>query len=410
MGEESGAAVAPRARICLDVDDTLVDVQLRLRPLARELIVELYASGFEVHIWSGVGRRWEIVDRLGVRPYIAGCHLKPLSRYRERLADHGVPFVPDYVVDDYAEVVCIFGGWWIPPPLDPIDRDRRLLDVLYDIQDRFGLPRGFTQTGVALPDATPSGHGFPRWPGTAGPHDRAPQDRSGSPGMTPQPLFKVLGAERMPVHGGSGQWPAPGTWTAPIPGDIVAGRRGYHLCRSLDLPRWLGPEIWAVAYEGDVVACEDTLVVRTARLQHRFETWNDVTRRLFAADCAEHVLPLFERIRPGDDRLRRALAVARGYARGELRHGELRAARAAASAAAHDSAYAVAVACAVADAAADLPAAADAYAAAAAASYEAERTWQAQRLQQYLRGELPAPDGAADGVSVGVTPLTHASR
>jgi hypothetical protein len=48
---------APRGRICLDVDDTLIDVRLRLRPLAREVIAELQASGFEVHIWSGMGQR-----------------------------------------------------------------------------------------------------------------------------------------------------------------------------------------------------------------------------------------------------------------------------------------------------------------------------------------------------------------
>src|SRR5262249_1008220 len=134
VGEDSAAAVAPRARICLDVDDTLIDAQLRQRPLARELIVELHASGFEVHIWSGVGIGWEVGDRLAVRPSIAGCPRKPLSRHRERLPDHGVTFLPDYVVDDYAEIVCVFGGWWIPPPLDPIEGDRRLLDVLYDVQ------------------------------------------------------------------------------------------------------------------------------------------------------------------------------------------------------------------------------------------------------------------------------------
>jgi hypothetical protein len=167
VSEESVAAVVPLARIFLDVDDTLVDAQLRPRPLARELIVELHASGFEVHLWSGVGRRWEFVDRYDLRPYIAGCHLKPRFRYREHLADFGVPCIPDYVVDDYDEVVCVFGGWCIPPPLDPIAGDRRLLDVLYDLQDRFGLPRGFNHTGVVLLDAAPSGHGSPRRPGMA---------------------------------------------------------------------------------------------------------------------------------------------------------------------------------------------------------------------------------------------------
>jgi hypothetical protein len=39
---------------------------------------------------------------------------------------------------------------------------------------------------------------------------------------------------------------------------------------------------------------------------------------LWAADCAEHVLHLFEQERPGDDRPRRAIGLARAWARGEL--------------------------------------------------------------------------------------------
>src|ERR671910_3385780 len=38
----------------------------------------------------------------------------------------------------------------------------------------------------------------------------------------------------------------------------------------------------------------------------------------WAADCAQHVLHLFEQARPGDDRPRRAIELARAWARGEL--------------------------------------------------------------------------------------------
>jgi hypothetical protein len=47
---------------------------------------------------------------------------------------------------------------------------------------------------------------------------------------------------------------------------------------------------------------------------------------LWATDCAEHVLPLFEAQRPEDPRPRRALEVARAWARGEVRMSESRAA------------------------------------------------------------------------------------
>ena len=46
---------------------------------------------------------------------------------------------------------------------------------------------------------------------------------------------------------------------------------------------------------------------------------------VWAADCAERVLALFEREAPGDDRARDALARTRGFARGELTAaGEIR--------------------------------------------------------------------------------------
>lgn len=51
------------------------------------------------------------------------------------------------------------------------------------------------------------------------------------------------------------------------------------------------------------------------------QTLSESDRRLaaaWAADCAEHVLPLFEDDAPGDDRPRDAIARARAFARGEL--------------------------------------------------------------------------------------------
>jgi hypothetical protein len=39
---------------------------------------------------------------------------------------------------------------------------------------------------------------------------------------------------------------------------------------------------------------------------------------LWAADCAEHVLDLFERARPGDDRVRRAIELGREWTRGAV--------------------------------------------------------------------------------------------
>ncbi len=114
---------------------------------------------------------------------------------------------------------------------------------------------------------------------------------------------------------------------------------------------------------------------------------------LWAADCAEHVLAHFERVRPDDDRPRRAISLARAWARGEVRMTEARTAAGHANGAARDlrgaprfAAYAAAQAAAVAHVAAhELGAAAYAIKAVRAAEGEAagrdECRWQ--------RGQLP---------------------
>ena len=56
--------------------------------------------------------------------------------------------------------------------------------------------------------------------------------------------------------------------------------------------------------------------------------------RLFAADCAELVLPIYEKQYPNDDRPRKAIQAARDYANRLINEDELAAASAAASAAA----------------------------------------------------------------------------
>jgi hypothetical protein len=57
---------------------------------------------------------------------------------------------------------------------------------------------------------------------------------------------------------------------------------------------------------------------------------------LWAADCAEHVLALFEDERPGDPRPRDAIAAAREWVRGEMRMMQARAAGGHAMGAARD--------------------------------------------------------------------------
>jgi hypothetical protein len=62
----------------------------------------------------------------------------------------------------------------------------------------------------------------------------------------------------------------------------------------------------------------------------------------WAADCAEHVLPLFAQSHPDDDRPRLAIEAARAWSRGEIAVGAARAAAVQAHAAARDAAEDVA--------------------------------------------------------------------
>ena len=76
----------------------------------------------------------------------------------------------------------------------------------------------------------------------------------------------------------------------------------------------------------------DTLGVADAIWALRSLEGVDREIRLFACDCAERVLPIFEEKHPNDNRPRNAIEVARRYANGEATKEELDAAWAAASA------------------------------------------------------------------------------
>lgn len=118
---------------------------------------------------------------------------------------------------------------------------------------------------------------------------------------------------------------------------------------------------------------------------------------LWAASCAEHVLDLFESVRPEDRRPRRAIELARAWARGEVTMTQARAAGGHAMGAARDlrgaarhAAYAAGQAGAVAHVAAhELGAAAYAIKAARAAAPDGEGEPAARRECQWQRDQLP---------------------
>lgn len=119
---------------------------------------------------------------------------------------------------------------------------------------------------------------------------------------------------------------------------------------------------------------------------------------LWAADCAEHVLPFFEAVQPTDDRPRRAIEQVRAWVRGEVSMTESRNAAGHAMGAARalrgaprEAAYAAGQAAAVAHVAAhELGAAAYAIRA-ARASVAKEESLAAGRLEcAWQRAQLPS--------------------
>ena len=142
--------------------------------------------------------------------------------------------------------------------------------------------------------------------------------------------YKVLKAGGKPANGGTGTWhlpkgKRPGKWMPKID-DIELCERGYHFFRREDLVYWLDEEIWEVKVRGDILFGDDKGVAQQARLIRKVETWNEKTARLFAADCAENVLHIWEKEYPEDKRPHDAIAAARSYAHGEITFEEMSAA------------------------------------------------------------------------------------
>ena len=119
---------------------------------------------------------------------------------------------------------------------------------------------------------------------------------------------------------------------------------------------------------------------------------------IWAADCAQHVLHLFEEKQPNDDRPHRAIELVRAWARGEITMTQARTAAGHAmaaarvlSGAAREAAYSAGQAAAVAHVAAhELGAAAYAIRAVRAAADESERDQAARSECQWQRTQLPS--------------------
>jgi hypothetical protein len=228
-------------------------------------------------------------------------------------------------------------------------------------------------------------------------------------------LYKVLGPNAESIHGGTGQWhkpkgKRPGKWMTVIT-DPRCCQWGYHLVELQSLPGWLTTGCTIYLAEGRGGSHTDGLgktAFAQARLIRRIGL-SEQDLRLFAADCAEHVLPIWRSKYPDDDRPAKAIEATRQFARSEIDDAARDAAEDAAADAAEDAAWTAGGAAARAAArAAGRVAAKDAGRAAAwaaagaaawaagwtaagaadaagAAAWAAERQWQGETLRGYLR-------------------------
>ncbi len=95
--------------------------------------------------------------------------------------------------------------------------------------------------------------------------------------------YKFLQPGRLSPFSGF-HWPE-GEWVEAPRADPC--REGVHACRTRDLPFWMGPELWTLELEGEVLERERQVVARRGRLGDRVAGWDIDLLDGFAAFCVE---------------------------------------------------------------------------------------------------------------------------
>jgi len=130
----------------------------------------------------------------------------------------------------------------------------------------------------------------------------------------------------------------PGEWLPKVDCLSIC-QSGWHYTDEDHIIEWLGDRIFEVEVRGEDISDDNKYAAQEMRLVRKCEGWNERTARLFACDCAEHVLPIFEKEYPDDKRPRQSIEISRRFANGEATQEEMAAAGAAARAAASDAAW-----------------------------------------------------------------------
>jgi hypothetical protein len=143
----------------------------------------------------------------------------------------------------------------------------------------------------------------------------------------PTVWYKITGPNGEPINGGSGLWflptaTKPGKWMPKVE-HVEACSSGYHLVEAVGIVEWLPQAqqtgvLWLAEGRGVSDAKGYKTAFSQARLIKKVGILDDVSMRLAAADMAERVLPIFSKVRPGDDRPAKAIQAARDFALGKI--------------------------------------------------------------------------------------------
>jgi hypothetical protein len=78
------------------------------------------------------------------------------------------------------------------------------------------------------------------------------------------------------------RWPVE-AWVEGVGVELCRG--GIHACHARHLPIWMGPELWEIELDGEIVERERKVVAARGRLLRRIEKWNDELLEDFGRFC-----------------------------------------------------------------------------------------------------------------------------
>jgi phosphoglycolate phosphatase-like HAD superfamily hydrolase len=141
--------------IFFDVDYTILGLDNSLRYMTKEVFQKIINDGHNIYIWSGMGKRWEVIEEHQLEKYVTDVYEKPKDNFEQKFKDLDIPIIPDFVIDDYPEVVAYFGGLWVQPFFFERNKDNAMNDVYEVICDivetRTSTNKHYKPKGTILP-------------------------------------------------------------------------------------------------------------------------------------------------------------------------------------------------------------------------------------------------------------------